>query len=368
MCDINLENSSSIASSSSLNDESFLENVLIIKEQNSHFSMARLAKEVGLTRKNLCALLKPKGEWSPKIRDHYETAFCQKNYPSKKAVAFFKQHAELRTNGIPRCEVCGIEEWFGTPFVNIAEKDHIDGNKQNNTHENFRVLCPNCHSHTTTRFSLIKDTHPSKNEVSLTKKNLITCEADVLISDNMKKAHRMIHGLNRKSPNYAKPLEDILEGKYPEYKTGALVNRMLGAGKRKHECECCGLTEWRGISILLFLQGHHKDGNPHNHRNENFEILCPNCHATRHTFQTVENPEFVGKKTTYISANASPYKKDSDLVQKVEKILNDPNRPKAIKHCAREIGISYKVFRKIVQKLYPELWQPLFTGVAKEKN
>jgi len=47
-----------------------------------------------------------------------------------------------------KCFVCGIDNWCGN---NISlELDHIDGNSVNNTEENLRALCPNCHSQTPT--------------------------------------------------------------------------------------------------------------------------------------------------------------------------------------------------------------------------
>lgn len=46
------------------------------------------------------------------------------------------------------CSMCGNSEWMGHKLV--LELDHIDGNPRNNTTENFRLLCPNCHSTTDT--------------------------------------------------------------------------------------------------------------------------------------------------------------------------------------------------------------------------
>ena len=46
------------------------------------------------------------------------------------------------------CETCKIDSWNNQPIT--LQIDHIDGNTKNNTLENFRLLCPNCHSQTPT--------------------------------------------------------------------------------------------------------------------------------------------------------------------------------------------------------------------------
>ena len=47
-----------------------------------------------------------------------------------------------------KCGVCGITEWNNNKIV--LEVDHIDGDSQNNDPSNFRYICPNCHSQTST--------------------------------------------------------------------------------------------------------------------------------------------------------------------------------------------------------------------------
>lgn len=49
-----------------------------------------------------------------------------------------------------QCEYpgCGIKEWLGSPVP--LEMDHVDGNSDNNTEANLRLLCPNCHALTPT--------------------------------------------------------------------------------------------------------------------------------------------------------------------------------------------------------------------------
>lgn len=46
------------------------------------------------------------------------------------------------------CSICGIKEWNEIPL--LMELDHINGISDDNRIENLRMLCPNCHSQTTT--------------------------------------------------------------------------------------------------------------------------------------------------------------------------------------------------------------------------
>lgn len=52
--------------------------------------------------------------------------------------------------GIPhKCSKCGLQdEWNGEPIV--IQIDHINGDSDDNTANNLRFLCPNCHSQTET--------------------------------------------------------------------------------------------------------------------------------------------------------------------------------------------------------------------------
>lgn len=47
-----------------------------------------------------------------------------------------------------KCNRCGISEWLGEKIS--LELEHKDGNHHNNNRENLEMLCPNCHSLTTT--------------------------------------------------------------------------------------------------------------------------------------------------------------------------------------------------------------------------
>ncbi len=47
-----------------------------------------------------------------------------------------------------RCEECGLVDWLGEQLT--VQIDHINGVKDDYRLENLRMLCPNCHSQTST--------------------------------------------------------------------------------------------------------------------------------------------------------------------------------------------------------------------------
>ena len=40
------------------------------------------------------------------------------------------------------CQMCGNDTWLGSPILLII--DHIDGNSENNSLSNLRLICSNC--------------------------------------------------------------------------------------------------------------------------------------------------------------------------------------------------------------------------------
>ena len=79
-------------------------------------------------------------------------------------------------------------------------------------------------------------------------------------------------------------IEDILNGKHPDYPTSKLNKRLIKEGYKERKCECCGLSEWMDKPITLEL--HHIDGNKRNNSLNNLILLCPNCHAQTSNFKS----------------------------------------------------------------------------------
>lgn len=72
------------------------------------------------------------------------------------------------------------------------------------------------------------------------------------------------------------PLKEYCETSSYPYST-LIMKKLLREEYKEYKCENCGLIEWMGLPIPLEL--HHIDGDRDNNTIENFQLLCPNCHA-----------------------------------------------------------------------------------------
>jgi hypothetical protein len=77
-------------------------------------------------------------------------------------------------------------------------------------------------------------------------------------------------------------IQDILDGKHPDYQTNKLRKRLFSEGYKEKKCEICGITEWNGKELSFQLE--HIDGNSYNHLLNNLMIICPNCHSQTNTY------------------------------------------------------------------------------------
>ena len=80
------------------------------------------------------------------------------------------------------------------------------------------------------------------------------------------------------APNSGKyPLNQILEGKFPNYPVYRLKDLIIRSGTKEAKCENCGFSEHRITDHKMPLLICFKDGNEKNHKLENIEMLCYNC-------------------------------------------------------------------------------------------
>jgi hypothetical protein len=81
------------------------------------------------------------------------------------------------------------------------------------------------------------------------------------------------------------PLEEILSGQHPEYQTFKLKRRLIREGILEDKCCRCGWSEKMPDAEFSSCELEHIDGNPTNHKRENLEILCPNCHSLTESYR-----------------------------------------------------------------------------------
>ena len=93
-----------------------------------------------------------------------------------------------------KCSQCNITEWNNQKL--IMQLDHIDGNNSNNQIENLRLLCPNCHSLTSTYCG--KSINTGKKRIS--DEQLLEA---IKNSSNVRQALIAV-GLTPKGANYAR--------------------------------------------------------------------------------------------------------------------------------------------------------------------
>ena len=93
--------------------------------------------------------------------------------------------------------------------------------------------------------------------------------------------HRVIRlGLKKNLKTSAEVnLNEILQGLHPSYSRSALKTKLLNRGIKKNQCEVCGRAE-EGLNCHL----DHINGVSNDHRLENLQMLCPNCHSKTSTY------------------------------------------------------------------------------------
>jgi len=96
----------------------------------------------------------------------------------------------------------------------------------------------------------------------------------------------------------AQSLDEILVANSSYKAYYRLKHRLLLEGRKKHQCENCLNTEWLGNPIPLEL--HHKNGIKQDHRFENLQMLCPNCHTLTVNFCSKNSQRYKDRTTSKV--------------------------------------------------------------------
>ena len=88
-------------------------------------------------------------------------------------------------------------------------------------------------------------------------------------------------GIPKNGNKYMPLVEYLIDS--TNIQSNKIREKLLREGYKENKCENCGLTEWLGQPIPLEL--HHKDGDRNNNTLENYQLLCPNCHALTDSYR-----------------------------------------------------------------------------------
>ena len=146
-----------------------------------------------------------------------------------------------------------------------------------------------------------------------------------------------------------KPLSEVMV-KDSIYPTNNLKKRLLREGILENKCSICGLgPEWNGKELVLQLD--HINGDSKDHRLENLQIICPNCHT-----QT-DNYAGRGKRKYYCECGNEKHKLSTKCNSCQGKLRRKVERPpkKELKKDIEEmswvaIGRKYGVSDNAVRK------------------
>ncbi len=85
--------------------------------------------------------------------------------------------------------------------------------------------------------------------------------------------------------------EDGLSG---EYSLSKHIRRYFFQ-KYDNKCQICGWGEVNRTTNMIPLQIHHIDGNCKNNKEENLQLLCPNCHSLTDNFGSRNKNATIGR-------------------------------------------------------------------------
>jgi hypothetical protein len=74
----------------------------------------------------------------------------------------------------------------------------------------------------------------------------------------------------------------FLDGTFEKYRNPRPVIKEFIAERDGYKCAACGISEWQGKPITLWLD--HIDGDASNNAPVNFRLMCPNCDSQSPTF------------------------------------------------------------------------------------
>lgn len=145
-----------------------------------------------------------------------------------------------------KCSVCGIVDWNGKRIS--LELDHINGNHQDNSLDNLRIICPNCHSQTDNNCGKnVKKSNPAVHSFGpsvLREKKKYYCKCGKEIKANSVNCRLCNPHINK----IIWPTKEILEKLvWQKSMTQLAIEFGVTASAIKKHCQKVGISSWPGL-------------------------------------------------------------------------------------------------------------------------
>ena len=85
--------------------------------------------------------------------------------------------------------------------------------------------------------------------------------------------------------------------------------------KSNYSCEICGWHETNPTTGKVPVQVHHKDGDCTNNKEDNLQVLCPNCHSLTPTYGAINKGSGRFNRLRYKTKEYLMSKVDEDLLE-----------------------------------------------------
>lgn len=297
------------------------------------------------------------------------------------------------------CWRCGINNYRGYPVWPILTVDHVRG-RESNDYGNKRLLCPNCHSQTLTRFGSPHQQEAVRSMVgpiNVHRDNFMTCMEDVpRTRDNVVKLNKVFNTNSAVTASSKIKLKALLAS--PAIlrgdKTARIGPLLIASGEKKPVCNLCHVTTWNNIPIGFFLQLHHINGDRKNNELSNLELLCPNCHSLKHSgdiylmgngqnifnnvvsnknpvasvIPSVSSKNPVAPIIPSVSSAPGGAPKAPPYVTKLLLLFYYHRSPKSVTELGKLAGLSYNRVRKICQDYIPTDYRERTLMVSKNSK
>jgi len=130
-------------------------------------------------------------------------------------------------------------------------------------------------------------------------------------------------------------LQKILNGEIIIQYSSNLRKLILENGIFEYKCNNCKIDNWNEKPLILEIE--HKDGDNWNNKEDNLELLCPNCHSQTPTYRKRKNIK--PKKKNYSEEELLNKIKEGKNINQILNSLNLDNS-----------GGNYKRIEKLIKK------------------